>query len=108
MGIRVILAESFSSNYERSLIEVGILPLRFAPGQSAMALNISGKETFSFVFKDENEKVGCGWESGSGSVEVRLNDGRRFHATSSFASESAMKRVANGGFFPQAMDYLMA
>jgi len=103
MGIRVILAESFHPNYERSLIQVGILPLRFPPGQNAKDWHLSGREAFSFLFE---ECAGNGAGDGV-SVEMRVDDGRRFRVFSSFRSEAALHRVAAGGFFGRAMDNFM-
>ena len=103
MGIRVILAESFNPSYERGLIQMGILPLRFPEGQNAQDWNLSGREAFSFVFEES-----AGRYAGNDLlVELRLDDGRRFHVSSTFRSESALHRVASGGFFVRAIDNFM-
>ena len=46
LGVRVVLAESFERIHRSNLIGMGILPLQFAPGQTAAFHGITGKESF--------------------------------------------------------------
>ncbi|AXB41458.1 aconitate hydratase AcnA [Amycolatopsis albispora] len=46
LGVRAVLAESFERIHRSNLIGMGVLPLQFAPGQSAGTLGLTGHETF--------------------------------------------------------------
>jgi aconitate hydratase len=47
LGIRAVLAESFERIHRSNLVGMGVLPLQFADGQSAISLGLTGMETFS-------------------------------------------------------------
>ena len=110
MGVRVILAESFNPAYEKSLIQIGILPLRLET--SAKELGLTGRETLSFEFADdenENESERCR-EKGAVShlVRVRLDDGRAFGACARFRSDEVVGRALDDGFFARSAGKLLA
>jgi aconitate hydratase len=44
--VRAVIAESFERIHRSNLIGMGVLPLQFAPGESAESLGLSGKESF--------------------------------------------------------------
>ncbi|HEV7771571.1 MAG TPA: aconitate hydratase [Solirubrobacterales bacterium] len=46
LGVRTVIAESFERIHRSNLIGMGVLPLQFAPGESAQSLGITGAETF--------------------------------------------------------------
>ncbi len=46
LGIGAVAAESFERIHRTNLIEMGVLPLRFAPGQGWKALGLTGRESF--------------------------------------------------------------
>ncbi|QDU66514.1 aconitate hydratase AcnA [Engelhardtia mirabilis] len=45
-GVRVVITESYERIHRSNLIGMGILPLQFAPGDSAESLGLTGTETF--------------------------------------------------------------
>eukprot|EP01134_Creolimax_fragrantissima_P005972 CFRG5972T1 len=47
LGVQAILAESFDDAHRRNLISVGILPLCFTDGQTAVSLGLTGAEVLS-------------------------------------------------------------
>jgi aconitate hydratase len=47
LGVRAVLAESFERIHRSNMIGMGILPLQFAPGQSADSLGLTGIETIT-------------------------------------------------------------
>ena len=47
LGVRAVIAESFERIHRSNLIGMGVLPLQFAPGESAESLGLTGHETFS-------------------------------------------------------------
>jgi len=46
LGIRAVLAESFERIHRSNLVGMGVLPLEFLPGQSAVSLGLTGHEVF--------------------------------------------------------------
>jgi aconitate hydratase len=47
LGIRLVIAESYERIHRSNLVGMGILPLEFAPGETATTLGLTGEETFS-------------------------------------------------------------
>ncbi|GAB3038823.1 aconitate hydratase AcnA [Parafrigoribacterium mesophilum] len=49
LGVKAVLAESFERIHRSNLIGMGVLPLQFAPGQTAQSLGLTGEEVFSIT-----------------------------------------------------------
>ncbi len=49
LGIRAVVARSFERIHRSNLVGMGVLPLQFAPGESAELLGIRGDETFDIA-----------------------------------------------------------
>jgi aconitate hydratase len=47
LGVRAVIAESYERIHRSNLVGMGILPLQFLEGQSADALGLTGRETWS-------------------------------------------------------------
>ncbi len=47
LGVRFVLAESYERIHRSNLVGMGVLPLQFAPGESATSLGLTGRETFA-------------------------------------------------------------
>jgi aconitate hydratase len=47
LGVKAVIAESFERIHRSNLIGMGILPLQYLPGQSALSLGLTGKEVFA-------------------------------------------------------------
>ncbi len=48
LGVRAVLAESYERIHRSNLLGMGILPLEFAPGDSAASLGLTGEELYDF------------------------------------------------------------
>jgi aconitate hydratase len=46
LGVRVVIAESFERIHRSNLVNMGVLPLQFAAGDSPASLGLTGRETF--------------------------------------------------------------
>ncbi len=46
LGVRAVIAESFERIHRANLVLMGVLPLRYAPGESASTLGLTGQEAF--------------------------------------------------------------
>jgi aconitate hydratase len=49
LGIKAVLAESFERIHRANLVQMGVLPLEFEPGQSAQSVGIRGDEILDIV-----------------------------------------------------------
>jgi aconitate hydratase len=49
LGVRAVLAESYERIHRSNLVGMGILPLQFLDGASAMSLGLTGRETFAIA-----------------------------------------------------------
>jgi len=49
LGIKAVIAKSFERIHRSNLVGMGVLPLQFAPGESADALGINGDESFDIA-----------------------------------------------------------
>jgi aconitate hydratase len=49
LGVKAVIAESFERIHRSNLVNMGLLPLQFLPGESAASLGLTGHETFDIV-----------------------------------------------------------
>ena len=54
LGVRAVIAESFERIHRSNLIGMGVLPLQFLDGKSAVALGLTGNEDFDIVGISDN------------------------------------------------------
>ncbi len=49
LGVKAVVAETFERIHRSNLVAMGVLPLEFAPGESAKTLGLKGDEVFSIT-----------------------------------------------------------
>jgi aconitate hydratase len=49
LGVRAVIAESFERIHRSNLVNMGVLPLQFAPGESMASLGLRGDETYELT-----------------------------------------------------------
>jgi aconitate hydratase len=49
LGVRAVIAEGYERIHRSNLVGMGIVPLQFAPGETAQSLGLSGEEIFETV-----------------------------------------------------------
>ncbi len=47
LGVRAVVAESYERIHRINLVEMGVLPLQYAPGTSGRTLGLTGRESFA-------------------------------------------------------------
>jgi len=47
LGVRAVIAESYERIHRSNLVGMGVLPLQYLPGDSAAALGLTGRETYT-------------------------------------------------------------
>jgi aconitate hydratase len=88
-GIKAVIAESYERIHRSNLLGMGILPLEFAQGQSAMTYGLTGDETFS-IEKDGDFSV-------NQKVRVITNTGKTLDCINRLDTEPEIAYYKNGG-----------
>jgi aconitate hydratase A / 2-methylisocitrate dehydratase len=59
LGVKAVIAESFERIHRSNLVNMGVLPLQFKPGESAAALKLTGLESFDLTGVGSGLAPGC-------------------------------------------------
>ncbi len=59
LGVKAVIAESFERIHRSNLVNMGVLPLQFKPGETAASLKLTGTEAFSFTGVADGLKARC-------------------------------------------------
>jgi aconitate hydratase len=84
MGVKAVLAESYERIHRSNLIGMGILPLQFKDGDSAMSLGLKGDESFSIETVSRGQKeVGVTVKTDEGQttsfmMDIRIDTSNEF------------------------------
>lgn len=94
LGVKAVLAESFERIHRSNLVEMGILPIQYLPGENADTLGLTGLETFS-IPELENEIV----PGMTVTIHAIHPDGKgtQFKALIRVNSEKEVEFIKNGG-----------
>ncbi|MCC7042917.1 MAG: aconitate hydratase AcnA [Acidobacteria bacterium] len=100
LGVKAVIAESFERIHRSNLVNMGVLPLQFASGQSAASLGLTGHEVFDLV--------GSGVDltpRGSVSVRARRDDGTtvEFNALVRVDTPEELTAFRHGGILPYVL-----
>jgi aconitate hydratase len=105
LGVRFVLAESFERIHRSNLVGMGVLPLQFAPGESAASLGLTGQETFAV------RGIDGGIEPGQDvSVEATAPDGAvtSFSARLRVDGPAEVEYLAHGGILQMVLRQMLA
>jgi aconitate hydratase A / 2-methylisocitrate dehydratase len=106
LGVGAVIAESFERIHRVNLIEMGVLPLVFRPGEGWRQLGLTGRETFRLRLPEGvTFGPGCPVE-----VEARSEDGtsRTFSVTCRLNSKTELAYYRAGGVLPYVMAHRFA
>jgi aconitate hydratase len=94
LGVRAVIAESYERIHRSNLVGMGILPLQYLPGENAMTLALTGRETFSVLGVADGLRP-----HQELSVVARSDDGRevRFRTIARLDGEIDVTYYRNGG-----------
>jgi aconitate hydratase len=98
LGVRAVIADSYERIHRSNLLMMGILPLQFMPGESAEALGLTGRETFSILGVDNAE---------ADEVTVRADD-TEFRARVRLDTPREREYLRHGGILPYVLRRLLA
>lgn len=91
LGVRAVLAQSFEKLHRKQLVGMGILPLQFLPEQSALSLELSGKERFSIALPEG------ALQSPRQQLLVQTSTGKSFNVTALLDSDVDLVHFQHGG-----------
>jgi aconitate hydratase len=108
-GIRAVIAESYERIHRSNLVGMGILPLQFAPGESADALGLTGHEFFDL----EGLTTAIATRFGGGRtlrVRARKEDGSStvFSVTIRIDTPQEVLYYQHGGILPYVLRQLLS
>jgi aconitate hydratase len=102
LGVRAVIAESYERIHRSNLIGMGILPLQFTEGMSAVSLGLTGRETFAITGLD-------GGEAREATVTTISENGKatRFAVRVRIETPREREYVRHGGILPYALRGLL-
>ncbi len=105
LGVRAVLAESFERIHRSNLVQMGVLPLQFAPGQGHESLGLSGEEVFDIT------GVPQAITAGGGTVHVTATSPKgkkiEFEAKARIDTPQEAEYYRHGGILPYVLRQLM-
>jgi aconitate hydratase len=103
LGVKAVVAESFERIHRSNLVNMGVLPLQFLPGESASAHGLTGREVFALVGAGAALKP-----RGSVTVKATSDDGSVKSFTASVRIDTPEELVAygHGGILPYVLRQL--
>jgi aconitate hydratase len=105
LGVRFVLAESYERIHRSNLVGMGVLPLQFAPGESATSLGLTGREVFAVHGLDAGLTPGQ-----DVTVEATAEDGAivAFSARLRVDGTAEVEYMANGGILQMVLRQMLA
>jgi aconitate hydratase len=100
LGVRAVIAESFERIHRSNLVGMGVLPLQFKDGESAQALGLTGRETFTI-------KGIAGGDEVPRELTVRADE-QQFTVTVRIDTPKEQRYYRNGGILPFVLRELLA
>ena len=103
LGVKAVIAESFERIHRSNLVNMGVLPLQFADGESAASLKLTGRESFEILGGDALQP------RGGVIVRATCEDGsiREFTALARIDTPEELVAFRNGGILPYVLRQLL-
>jgi aconitate hydratase len=104
LGVKAVIAESFERIHRSNLVNMGVLPLEFRAGATALSLKITGRERYDIIGMGETLQP-----RGVVTVRVTCADGTIQDITATARIDTPEELVAfrNGGILPYVVRQLM-
>jgi aconitate hydratase len=105
LGVRAAIAEGFERIHRSNLVGMGVLPLQFAPGDSAETLRLTGAETF-----DVTGLAGGVTPKQDATVTARRDDGTEisFPVTVRIDEPAEVEAFRHGGILRMVLRQMLA
>jgi aconitate hydratase len=102
LGVRAVIAESYERIHRSNLIGMGVLPLQFPDGQSAVSLGLTGEETYRITGITALNDGGI-----PATVKVTTDTGTEFDATVRIDTPGEADYYRNGGIMQYVLRSLL-
>jgi aconitate hydratase len=104
LGVKAVIAESFERIHRSNLVNMGVLPLQFAEGESAATHKLTGRELFDIFGVGESLRP-----RGSVTVRATCEDGSVQELTAVARIDTPEELVAfrHGGILPYVLRQLL-
>jgi aconitate hydratase len=104
LGVKAVIAESYERIHRSNLVNMGVLPLQFIPGENATTHGLSGREVFSLAGAGESLKPRSGV-----TVTARADDGSTttFTVISRIDTPEELVAYSHGGILPYVLRQLV-
>jgi aconitate hydratase len=104
LGVKAVIAESYERIHRSNLVNMGVLPLQFKPGEGAASFGLTGRELFSFA--------GAGaalTPRGEVTVTARAEDGssQSFRVVTRIDTPEELVAFSHGGILPYVLRQLV-
>jgi aconitate hydratase len=104
LGVTAVVAESFERIHRSNLVNMGVLPLQFQPGESASSLGLTGRERYEVIGIAQNLKP-------AGAITVSAyGDGDKkteFQAIARIDTPEELVAFRHGGILPYVLRQLV-
>jgi aconitate hydratase len=103
LGVKAVVAESFERIHRSNLVNMGVLPLQFLPGESAGGHGLTGREVYELVGAGAALKP-----RGAVTVKATAEDGsvKRFTANVRIDTPEELVAYTHGGILPYVLRQL--
>jgi aconitate hydratase len=100
LGVRAVIAQSFERIHRSNLVNMGVLPLEFAPGASAGSLGLTGREVYHLAGSGPDLRP-----RGQVLVTARRDDGSaiEFPAVVRVDTPDELSAYRHGGILPYVL-----
>jgi len=104
LGVKAVIAESYERIHRSNLVNMGVLPLQFKPGENAATLGLTGREVFSFTGAGAALKP-----RGEVAVAARAEDGstKTFTVATRIDTPEELVAFSHGGILPYVLRQLV-
>jgi aconitate hydratase A / 2-methylisocitrate dehydratase len=102
LGVRAVIAESFERIHRSNLVNMGVLPLQFKPGETASSLGLTGRESYDVDVAGLAPRAYI-------NVRVRPSDGREreIQAVVRIDTPEELTAFRHGGILPYVLRQLV-
>ena len=104
LGVRAVIAESFERIHRSNLIGMGVLPLVFTGGQSAMSLGLDGTETYDLLGVANSVTPSSTIEI---SATSKAGEVTKFNVLARIDTEIENEYYRHGGLLPYVLRQMM-
>ncbi len=104
LGVRAVIAESFERIHRSNLVNMGVLPLQFQPGDRAASLGLTGRERYDLTGMTDGLRPGS-------LVTVRASNETgepiEFHTIARIDTPEELVAFRHGGILPYVLRQLV-